>query len=151
MSEHISNADFLAVMNEAFWRGQQIRFTPTGTSMLPMLDGVSDTVTFAPSPERLKKYDVAFYQRANGQLVLHRVVGLKKDGSYVFSGDGQFYYEYGITDDNILALMVKFTHNGKEYKTDDYSYRLYIRRMMFKKRLRIFALKVYHKLFKRNK
>lgn len=151
MSERIPNEVFLELMGEAFSRGQQLKFTPSGSSMLPMLDGVNDTVTFDKKPKRLKKYDVAFYQRNNGQLVLHRVVGFAKDGSYVFSGDGQYYYEYGITDENILALMVAFTHGGKAYKVNDFSYRFYIRRMMFKKRLRIFALKVYHKLFKRNR
>ncbi len=151
MSERISNREFLAVMQEAFSRGQQLKFTPSGTSMLPMLDGMNDTVTFAEKPERLKKYDVAFYQRNNGQLVLHRVVKLCGDGSYVFSGDNQYYYEPGIRDENILALMVAFTHGDKEHTTDDFSYRLYIHRMMLKKRLRIFAVKVYHKLFKRNR
>ena len=87
MSDRISNQEFLAVMEEAFKRGQKIKFTPSGTSMLPMLDGKNDTVTFAPKPDKLKKYDVAFYRRKkSGQLVLHRVVRVCTDGSYVFSG-----------------------------------------------------------------
>ena len=148
MSDRISNDEFVAVMNEAFSRGQQIRFTPTGRSMLPMLDGVNDTVTFSPKPDHLKKYDVAFYRRDNGQLVLHRVVGFD-DGGYVFCGDSQYSDEYGITDDHILALMVQFTHKGKSYQTSDVSYRWYIFRLMTKKRLRKAASAVYHKLFKR--
>lgn len=147
MSEHISDADFIAVMNEAFSRGQQIKFTPTGRSMLPMLDGVTDTVTFDKKPAHLHKYDVAFYQRPNGQLVLHRVIDIADDGSYVFSGDGQYYYEYGIIDENILALMVAFTHKGVEHSVSDTSYRLYIRWMMLKKRSRILAAKIYHRIF----
>lgn len=149
MSERISNEDFLAVMNEAFRRGQKIRFTPSGRSMLPMLDGVNDTVTFAPPPEKLKKYDVAFYRRrTTGQLVLHRVVKVCKDDCYVFSGDSQYYDERGIAQEDILALMVAFTHKGKEHTPGDFSYRLYIRRMMVKKRLRMLAVRVYRKLFK---
>lgn len=117
--------------------------------MLPMLDGATDTVTFAPPPDRLKKYDVAFYRRRKtGQLVLHRVVKVCKDGSYVFSGDGQYYFEPGIVHADILALTVAFTHNGKSHTPADFSYRLYIRRMMLKKRLRMFAVKVYHRFFK---
>lgn len=151
MSERISNEVFVEVMNEAFCRGQQLKFTPSGSSMLPMLDGVNDTVTFDKMPERLKKYDVAFYRRDSGQLVLHRVVGFAEDGSYIFSGDNHYYYEYGITDDHVLALMVAFTHKGKTHQVSDLSYRFYIRRMMLKKRLRIFAANVYHQLFKRNR
>ena len=59
MSEIIAPADFIAVMQESFSRGQLITCTPAGTSMLPMLDGKNDKVTFSPKPERLKKYDVA--------------------------------------------------------------------------------------------
>ena len=108
-----------------------------------MLDGREDTVTFSPKPERLKKFDVAFYCRpTSGQLVLHRMVAFDKSGGYVFSGDGQYYYEYGITDNDVLALMTSFTRKGKTYKLSDLSYRLYIRRMMLKKRLRILLGKV---------
>ena len=143
MSERISSADFVMILQEAFARGQELTFTPTGTSMLPMLDGREDTVTFSPKPERLKKYDVAFYCRpTSGQLVLHRMVGFDKSGGYVFSGDGQYYYEYGITDNDVLALMTSFTRKGKTYSLSDPSYRLYIRRMMLKKRLRILLGKV---------
>ncbi len=131
------------MLQEVFERGQELSFTPTGVSMLPMLDGVHDRVTFSPKPERLRKYDVAFYQRRRtGQLVLHRVVGFDKDGGYIFSGDGQYYLEHGIYDDDILALMTSFTHKGKAYRTTDLSYRLYIRRMMLKKFLRMFLGKV---------
>ena len=138
MIDRISPDDFVAVMNEVFERGQELTFTPTGRSMLPMLNGKDDTVTFSKKPDRLKKYDVAFYRRPlSGQLVLHRMVGFDKSGGYIFSGDGQYYLEYGITDDDILALMTSFTRKGKKYGTDDFSYRFYIRRMMLKKRLRM--------------
>ena len=147
MSERIPQADFLAILSESFDRGQELSFTPTGTSMLPMLDGESDIVTFSPAPERLKKYDVAFYvRRATDQLVLHRMVGFDKDGGYIFSGDNQYYYEYGVKGGDIIALMTSFTHNGRTYGVNDFSYRLYIRRMMIKKRIRIILSKIYRKL-----
>lgn len=149
MNEYISPEDFVAVMRESFDRGQALTFTPSGNSMLPMLDGKNDKVTFSQKPDKLKKYDVAFYvRRKTNQLVLHRMIGFTKDGAYIFSGDNQYYYEYGVGDDDVLALMTSFTHNGKDYQVSDFSYRFYIRRMMLKKRLRMVASKVYHKLFK---
>ena len=150
MAEKISFDDFVAVMQECFDRGQELTFTPTGTSMLPMLDGKSDTVTFSPVCGRLKKYDVAFYRRRRtGQLVLHRLVGFEKNGGYIFSGDNQYYYEYGVGDDDVLAVVTSFTQNGKKVMPTAFRYRLYIRRMMLKKRLRIFAVKAYRLIFKR--
>ncbi|MBO5725829.1 MAG: hypothetical protein J6S00_02050, partial [Clostridia bacterium] len=47
-----------------------------------------------------------------------------KDG-YVMRGDNQLDKEYGITDANILGEVVAFTHNGKQCKTTDFSYKLY--------------------------
>lgn len=150
MSERIAPDEFLAILHESFDRGQDLIFTPTGSSMLPMLDGKTDKVVFSPAPEKLKKYDVAFYRRPKtGQLVLHRMIGFDKDGGYIFSGDGQYYYEYGITDKDILALMTAFIRDGKRHSVNEFSYRVYIRRLMLKKRLRIFAGKVYHRI-KRN-
>lgn len=150
MTEKISGGDFLAVLHECFDRGQELTFTPTGTSMLPMLDGKHDTVTFSPPPDRLKKFDVAFYLRKRtGQLILHRLVGFDKDGGYIFSGDNQYYYEYGVGVDDVLAVVTAFTHDGKTCLPTDFRYRLYIRRMMLKKRIRIFMSKVYRSIFKR--
>lgn len=150
MSEVIASCDFVELMQESFERGQLVTFTPSGSSMMPMLDGKTDAVTFSPPPERLKKYDVAFYKRPkSGQLVLHRMIGFTKSGEYIFSGDNQYYYEYGIGEHDVLALMTSFTRRGKELQTDDFSYRFYIRRMMLKKRIRIFVSKIYHKLFDR--
>lgn len=147
MSNIIPPNEFVAVLKDTFARGQQLTFTPSGRSMKPMLDGKSDKVTFSPKPDKLKKYDIAFYQRPDtGQLVLHRVIGFTKDGGYIFSGDNQYWYEYGITDSDILALMTSFTHKGRERSIDSFSYALYCRLMLCRKRVRNFAARVYHKL-----
>ena len=143
MSERIPSDEFVAILQETFARGQQLTFTPSGSSMLPMLDGKTDAVTFSPKPPHLKKYDVALYRRPKtGQLVLHRMVGFDKSGGYIFSGDYQYSYEYGIGEEDIVALMTAFTRKGKPHTPADLSYRFYIRRMMCRKRLRILASKI---------
>lgn len=150
MSELISPAEFVAVMQESLDRGQEFIFTPSGKSMLPMLDGKHDKVTFSKKPDQLKKYDVAFYvRRKTDQLVLHRMIGFTKDGAYIFCGDNQYGYEYGVGDDDVLAIMTAFTHNGKTYSVNDLSYRFYVRRLMLKKRLRRLCGRLYHQLFDR--
>lgn len=150
MSERISSGEFVEMMLESFDRGQELVFTPSGNSMLPMLDGKNDKVTFSKKQGPLKKYDVAFYLRPqSGQPVLHRMIGFTKAGEYIFCGDNQYAYEYGIKDDDVLALMTSFTHNGREYHVTDTRYRLYVFNMMFRKRLHRFLSKVYHRLIKR--
>lgn len=140
MTEHISNAEFTAVLEDTFGRGQELIFTPSGRSMLPMLDGKTDKVTFSPKPARdkIKRFDVLFYVRPKTkQLVLHRLVGFDKDGGYVFSGDGQYYFERGIKYDDVIAIMSSFTHKGRQRSVSELSYKLYIRAMMFRKLLRM--------------
>lgn len=146
MSERISFEEFTLLLSETFDRGQDLTFTPSGTSMLPMLNGVDDKVTFSPKPARLRKYDVAFYRRGSGQLVLHRMIGFAPDGGYIFSGDNQYSYEYGVTDDDVLALMTSFTHRGKKRSVRSIGYRVYCRRIVCKKKVHRFLSKIYHKL-----
>ena len=149
MSKSISSEVFIELMQESFARGQDITFTPSGSSMLPMLNGNGDKVTLSPKPVHLNRYDVAFYRRPkSGQLVLHRIIGFTKDGGYILCGDNQYSYEYGIEDEHILAVMTGFTHNGKTYERNDFSYRFYIQKKKIKKRLRKLLSKIYHKLFR---
>ncbi len=152
MSDHISNVDFIEVMQECFQRDQSVVFTPSGVSMLPMLGAEDDYVTLSPKPNRLKKYDVALYVRPKTQqLVLHRMIGFTKAGDYIFSGDNQYYYEYGIGEEDVLALMTAFRHNGKDILPNDLAYRRYIRRMMLKKRFHMLLRKGYRRIFKNRK
>ena len=150
MSERFSPDEFVKQLGEAFDSGHDMIFIPTGGSMRPMLGGVSDSVTLSPKRGRLCKYDVALYKRPQtGQLVLHRMIGFDDQGGYIFSGDGQYFREYGIADEDILAVMTAFTHNGKEHKVGETGYRLYSRLIpLSKKPLRLTA-GVYHKFFRR--
>lgn len=85
---------------------------PKGTSMLPLIREGHATAMIVPK-EHLEKYDVALYRRKNGLYVLHRVVKVKKD-SYVFCGDNQCVYEYGVTDDMVIGVMKELWHDGEQ-------------------------------------
>lgn len=99
---------------EILERDGKLIFTPGGTSMRPMLRHHECPVLLLPRPAgRLKKYDVPFYQRDNGQYVLHRIVKVKKDG-YVCCGDGQVILEKGVRDDMIFAVL-KGYYKGERY------------------------------------
>ena len=116
--------ELLPVLETVLQEGGEITFTPRGNSMRPMLKGGVDVITLKRFNRPLKKYALPLYRRENGQFVLHRVIGKNKDG-YVMRGDNQLDKEYGITDENILGEVVAFTHNGKQCKTTDFSYKLY--------------------------
>ena len=106
--------------------GRTVRFSPRGTSMLPMLRQGLDQVVLSPLPENLRKFDLPLYQRDNGQYVLHRIVEAA-DGSYTCMGDNQLEPETGLRRDQMIAVVSEFYRNGKRHRVTDFSYRLYCR------------------------
>ena len=135
----------LPLIEEQLGRGQSVRFTPNGTSMLPMLRDGQDKVLLSPLPERLKKYDLPLYRRENGQFVLHRVVAV--GGDYTCIGDNQFDYEYGVPHERMIGVVTEFERKGKTYRVTDLSYRLYCRLWHYTR----FPRRVFHGIKRRLK
>ncbi len=117
----------MEIMLEKLDAGGTVTFTPNGTSMLPMLRDGKDVVKLAKPQGRLNLFDVPLYKRESGQYVLHRVIDFSNDGSYVLCGDNQFVKESGITDDQIIAVLVEFSRKGKHYTVKSFTYRVYVR------------------------
>ena len=117
--------DVFPLMLEALDRGQSVRFSPRGTSMLPMLRQGTDTVTLSPVTGRLRKYDLPFYRRADGSFVLHRIVATGE--SYTCMGDNQFQPEPGLTQEQMIAVVTAFSRGGKEYSVTAPAYWVYCR------------------------
>ena len=115
----------LPIIQEQLQRGESVRFTPNGISMLPMLRDGQDQVVISPLPERLKKYDLPLYRRDNGQFVMHRIVAVGE--TYTCVGDNQFDLECGLRHEQMIGIVTEFTRKGKTYTTDDFSYKLYCR------------------------
>lgn len=148
MNSVISNDDFVAVLNDAFSCGRDFSFSPTGVSMRPMLNGTTDTVVLAKKPQKLSKYDVVFFKRQrDNAIVLHRIVKVVDDSTYLLSGDSQYYFET-VGYDDVFAVLKSFTHHGKSVSTDSFGYNVYCRIILFKKYTHIFFSKMYHKIFK---
>ena len=139
MSKRVSMADLSPVMAEVMQAGGEVTFTPSGVSMLPMLRDRKDKVVLVKAEFPLKKYDLPLYRRDNGSFILHRVVEVKKDGTYVMCGDNQWIREYEISDKNIIGLVRAFERNGKHYECTDRAYIFYCKFWDFIYPLRKFA------------
>ncbi len=148
MNNVISSDDFVAVLNDAFSSGRDFSFNPTGVSMLPMLNGTTDTVVLTQKPPQLSKYDVVFFKRnKDNAIVLHRIVKVVDDSTYLLSGDSQYHFET-VNYDDVFAVLKSFTHRGRTWTTNSFWYKVYCRIILVKKYARIFLSKMYHKFFK---
>ncbi len=106
-----------------------LAFTPGGSSMRPMLAHHNNPVVVKSidQSKKPKKYDVIFYQRDDGQYVLHRIIS-EKDNFYTCCGDGQTNPEYGVRDDMIFAVLIGY-YKGNRYidVQKNISYKIYSR------------------------
>lgn len=129
--------NLMPLFRERLAVGQKVKFSPRGISMLPMLRQGIDTVTLSPLPEKLRKYDLPVYQRKDGKYILHRVVEV--GDTYTCIGDNQFVYEYGLTHDQMIAVVSSFTRGSREYSVNHWGYRLYCRLWHHSRKLRHFC------------
>lgn len=126
MSNNLSLEELLPIMTETLAAGGEVVFTPGGNSMLPLLHGGRDIVTLVKPNGSLQKYDLPLYRRSDGRFVLHRIVGRNADG-YLMRGDNTFFTETGITDTDIIGVVISFERKGKKVSCDSMGYRLYSR------------------------
>lgn len=125
-AQTLPQEEFFALLCETLRAGGTATFTPSGESMRPMLRSGRDKVTLRLPTEPLRRHDLPLYRRENGQYVLHRVLGRDAQG-YLLRGDHQLETEHGITDGQIVGLVVAFERGGKRYAVTDRRYRLYCR------------------------
>ena len=110
---------------EVLARDGKLVYKNKGDSLLPLVREGRDLVVIEPYAAAPRKYDVAFYQRDNGAYVLHRIVGIRKDG-YVLCGDNQWKREFGVREEQLLGRMTAVIRDGQEIPLEGFRYRLYV-------------------------
>lgn len=118
--------DIEHIILETLDMGKSFKIFPKGISMEPLIYQGRDAVYINKPEGRLKKYDIAFFKRLNGEYVLHRVIKVRAD-SYDFCGDNQWQVERGITDSQIIGIVTKLEINGKTVMPDDAEYIKYVK------------------------
>ncbi|MDE5856154.1 MAG: S24/S26 family peptidase [Anaeroplasmataceae bacterium] len=123
--------DFYPLILEAFQTGQTFTFPVHGTSMQPLLH--TNDLVIIEKVSALKKGDIVFYRRSNGQFVLHRIRRVKKD-TYTFVGDHQVKEEPGITIEQCIGKVIAYQKQGKEkqHRLKGFKYRTYTLLVRFK-------------------
>ena len=96
-------------------REQEVYMRIAGNSMLPFLVHERDYIWFRKPDRELKRGDMVFYQRANGQFVMHRIWKVKEEKYYLI-GDAHRNIEGPIAKEQIFALVTGVMRNGKEIR-----------------------------------
>ncbi len=108
----VDTREYVSVLRELTEEGKKVNMLIAGNSMSPFLTHQKDYIYFEKPNRELKKGDMVFFQRTNGQFVMHRICKVCKDGTYNLVGDNQTLIEPGITREQIFALITEVKRRG---------------------------------------
>ena len=121
---HLSDA--IDVIEEVLASGGDFRIYPKGISMQPLIIQKRDSVTLTRNTYPIKKHDLVFYRRKNGQFVLHRVMKVCEDGTFVMCGDNQTVLEKGIEPEQVIAKVCEIHRKNKPINMSGAAYSTYV-------------------------
>ena len=106
----IENDILIPEMARLLSEGKEVRFTPSGVSMRPFIEGDRDSVIVAPFANRrapkIGQIVLAKTEKSNNSVyVLHRIIGVTKDGLFRLQGDGNLTGEEYCRRANIYGFV----------------------------------------------
>lgn len=114
----LNTREYVSVLKECIEQGKETGMMVVGNSMSPFLVHERDYIFFKQPQNELQKGDMVFFQRANGQYVMHRIWKVKK-GMYYVVGDAQQEIEGPIGREQIFAIITKVKRKGKIIEAGD--------------------------------
>ena len=79
----IDTREYVSVLKQLTDEGREVSMRIAGNSMAPFLIHERDTIFFRKPEAKLKKGDMVFFKRRNGQYIMHRIHHVKPDGYYI--------------------------------------------------------------------
>ncbi len=104
--------------------GRAVASQTFGDSMQPLLYQGETTVLVVPVTGRLKRNDLPLYRRPTGQLVMHRIIRVEKDG-YRTRGDNRTGLE-SVPEAWVIGVVSEITRRGRVIPVTARGYRAYV-------------------------
>ncbi len=107
-------------------------FLTSGASMRPLLRTHKDIVVIKKATHPLKVGQVPLYKKAGvDKLILHRIIGIKPDGTYITRGDNTYHKEY-IAQSDVVGVMTALYRGGKYIDcANSKGYKIYVKANKF--------------------
>ena len=106
----------------------KLAFTNVGASMLPLLREGKD-VMIIERADTYRRLDAVLFRRpgvkGRGAYVLHRILKVRRDGSYWIVGDNELTGE-NVQRENVLGVLTGIHRDGRLIRVTDLTYRLYV-------------------------
>lgn len=109
----VSTHDLFPIISESLRSGQKVKFTVSGTSMLPWIAHNRDQVLLASTDnKRLKPGDIILFQNESSKYILHRIYR-KEAGGYLTVGDACLCGDGLVLPSEIIGVVEKIYRKGK--------------------------------------
>lgn len=115
----VDTNEYVSVLREIAGSGKVVSLRISGGSMTPFLAHGRDYIYFTKPDRELRRGDMVFYQRQNGQYVMHRIYKKKADGYYIV-GDAQAEIEGPVAESQIFARIVKVKRKDRLLQPGDF-------------------------------
>lgn len=138
----VDTQEYLSILKELTSEGKTVSLLISGNSMAPFLVHERDYIYFRKPDCELKKGDMVFYQRRNGQYVMHRICRVRPEG-YDIVGDAQKEIEGPVKREQIFALITQVKRKGKMIGPGDFWWEFFARVWINMIPFRHFVMKAY--------
>lgn len=142
----VNTRKYVAMLRDLTEDGKEVSMVITGNSMSPFLIHKRDSIMFKKPDRELKLGDMVFFERGNGQFVVHRICKVKPEGYYII-GDAQTQVEGPISREQIFAIVTKVRRKGRWIDKGDFWWEFFEHVWIRVIPLRWKILKIYGGLF----
>lgn len=122
----IDTREYVSVLRELTEEGREVQMVIAGGSMSPFLCHGRDVIYFRKPEKDPVRGDMVFYQRDNGQFVMHRVRWVRPEGYYII-GDAQTQTEGPVRRDQIFAVITRVKRKGRWIVPGDFWWEFFAR------------------------
>ena len=117
--KRVDTREYVTLLRELTREGKEVSMLISGNSMSPFLIHERDSICFKAPWRELRPGDMVFYERSNGQFVMHRILRKRPEGYYI-AGDAQTDIEGPVREQQIFAIITKVCRKEKWLKPGDF-------------------------------
>lgn len=146
----VDTREYVSMLRELTEEGKEVSMIIAGNSMSPFLIHERDSICFKKPDRKLKKGDMVFYQRPNGQYIMHRICRVKPEGYYIV-GDAQQEIEGPVSAEQIFAVITRVNRKGKWIGPGDFWWEFFEHVWVNIVPIRRFAVRLYGYVYRSRK
>ncbi len=133
---------------------KELTYISNGYSMYPLIKQREDILHIVLLERKPLLGDILLYKDINEHYILHRLIKIKKDGTYLLAGDNNYWVDKPIREENILGILKDITKkDGKIINLEkDYKFKGFLKvHFHHLKSLRLYIRHIFRKIFRKRK